>query len=70
MSSDNMVSRTDSMTARTTPFGSNAIVSAVASIRAFDADLTPRQRQMCEADQRRVERLRATGLYGLDPRRF
>jgi len=53
-----------SMTARTIdPMRANPITSIVASIRAMEDDLTPRQREIREYGRRRTAALVATGLY-------
>lgn len=53
-----------SMTAQTIdPMRQNPIRSIVASIRAMDDDLTPRQQQIRDNGRRRTEALVSTGLY-------
>ncbi|WP_336628284.1 MULTISPECIES: hypothetical protein [unclassified Microbacterium] len=55
---------TMSMTARTIdPMQANPITSIVASIRAMENDLTPRQQEIREYGRRRTAALVATGLY-------
>jgi hypothetical protein len=67
--SQSMTGRTTSFDARTTSFSANPVVAAVARIRALQDDLTPRQREIRDADNRRVDAMLATGAFSLAPRR-
>lgn len=59
-----MTGRTMSMTTRTIdPMRQNPMTSIVASIRAMENDLTPRQQEIREYGRRRTDALLATGLY-------
>ncbi len=61
MTTQQMTARTMSMTLD--PMRQNPVTALVAGIRAMDADLTPRQREIREYGQRRTAALLATGLY-------
>ena len=67
MTTQSMTARTMSMTLD--PLQQNPITAVVASIRAMQDDLTPRQREIRENNERRVDALLATGLYSLSPAR-
>ncbi|KRB38820.1 hypothetical protein ASD93_02450 [Microbacterium sp. Root180] len=59
-----MTARTTNFDARTDAFSANPVVAGVASTRAMQNDLTPRQQQIRDNGRRRVDALLATGLYG------
>lgn len=61
MTTQQMTGRTMSMTLD--PMRANPITTLVASIRALENDLTPRQQEIREYGRRRTEALLATGLY-------
>ena len=61
---------TDSYESRTVSFASaNPIINTAARIRELQDDLTPRQREVREAGERRTRDLLATGAFSLSPRR-
>lgn len=61
----------ESMTARTVSLTSspNPIIATASRIRELQDDLTPRQREVREAGERRTRDLLATGAFSLSPRR-
>ena len=66
MAINDLSARTTNMTARTMAFSANPIVNAVSAIRQAQEDaLTPAQRQMREAGERRTRDLLATGAFSL-----
>lgn len=64
MTTQHMTARTMNFDAATEAYRQNPMTAMVASIRAAQDDLTPRQREIREAGRRRVDALLATGLYG------
>ena len=66
MTTQQMTARTMSMTLD--PMRENPVTALVAGIRAMDADLTPRQREIRDNGRRRTDALLSTGLYSFAAR--
>lgn len=58
----------ESFESHTVSFSANPIVATASRIRALQDDLTPRQREVRDAGERRTRDLLATGAFSLSPR--